>query len=186
MCELISAVTMSSVFGKGAAALTVLDVVGAVGTFASVAGSYSSSQIQRDQLNYQAAVDRNNAIIRDRQAQDVIKRGEQKARDKKLLTKAQESRALVTLAGQGGDVTAEGDVNLLSEIPERGKLDEQRIRNNAAREANAILADASNIRANAAAREASAEAINPLFSATTTAIQSGGAVGAKWYERGAW
>ena len=186
MCELISAATMASTFGSGAAALTVLDVVGAVGMFASVGSAYSGAQIQRDKLNYQAAVDRNNAVIRDRQAQDVIKRGDQKARDKKLLTKAQEGRALVTLAGQGGDVTYGTSVDLLAEIPERGKLDEQRIKNNAAREANAILADASNIRANAAAREASAEAINPLFSATTTAIQSGSAVGSKWYERGTW
>tara|TARA_R100000781_G_scaffold18014_1_gene14121 strand:+ start:1023 stop:1583 length:561 start_codon:yes stop_codon:yes gene_type:complete len=186
MCEIISAATMASTFGSGAAALTVLDVVGAVGTLATISGSYTASQTQRDQLNYQAAVDRNNAIIRDRQAQDVIERGEQKARDRKLLTKAQESRALVTVAGQGGDVTAPGEVNLLAEIPERGKLDEERIRNNAAREASAILADSSNMRANAAAREASAEAINPLFSATTTALQSGGAVGAKWYERGTW
>ena len=163
-----------------------MDVAAGLGTLFSIGSSFSSAQVQRDQLNYQAAVDRNNAIIRDRQAQDVIERGEETANKKKLLTKAQESRALVTLAGQGGDVTSGTSVDLLAEIPERGAIDAEKIRNNAAREANAILAGASNLRANAASRQASAEAINPLYSASTTAFKSGSAVGAKWYERGTW
>lgn len=184
MCEIISAATMASMTGiSSAAAFTALDAVALIGTISSVTGAYSQSSAQQDQFSYQAAVDRNNATIRERQAKDVVKRGELDANREKLKGKFVHDRALVTLAGQGGDVTTGTSVDLLADIKEGSKKDEKQTENNAAREANAILADASNQRANASLHQLQSDSINPLFSAGSTAIAGLGSVGSQWYKR---
>jgi len=184
MCfDVVSAATMASIFGEGVGALTAFDVIGVVGTVVSATSSYQTATNQQDQYAYQAAVNRNNAIIRDRQAADVEAQGRQDAQTRKLLTKAQADRALVSLAGQGGDVTTGTSINLLADIEEAGELDRLKDINNAEREASAIRADATNLRANAIANERAAGSINPLLTAGTTALSGLGTVGAQWYQR---
>jgi len=185
MCfEIVTATTMASVLGtKTATALTALDVISAVGAIAGTAGVFGQQQAQQTQFAGQAAIARRDAEIRDRQATAVIAQGETDARQKALQLKAIEGRQLVTLAGQGADVTTGTSVDLLAETQELGKLDEERIRNNAAREAASIMADASNARANAALADRAAGAINPLLAAGTTLATGIGSVGAQWYRR---
>ena len=90
----------------------------------------------------------------------------------------------MTLAGQGGDVTEGTSVDLLAEAQEMGKLDEEKIRNNAARDANSVRVDATNATANSLAAQNAANAVNPLLAAGATALQGIGSVGARWYKRG--
>ena len=185
MCELFS--IAAGTFGASqtaAISVTVLDAVSLIGTVASMGSSYSQAEVTRDQYAYQAQIERNKAAIRERQAKDVIKRGEDDARARKAYARTLEDKQLVTLAGQGGDVTAEGDVNLLAETAEYEKLQEQKIRNNAQRDASAIRADASNKMADATASQYASGAISPLAQTVPTALSGFGAGGEKWYKKG--
>jgi hypothetical protein len=184
MCELVSAATMASITGiETATAFTVIDAVSIISTISSVGSSFSSAQAQKDQMAYQAGVDRNKAVIRERQAVDVTKRGEEDARAKKAQIASISDRQLVTLAGQGGDVTTGTSVDLLAETKERGKLEEKKIINNAARKATAVRADATNATADAVAGQLASDSINPLVLAGGTALKGFGQVGAQWYKR---
>ena len=184
MCELVSAATMASITGiETATAFTVIDAVSIISTISSVGSSFSSAQAQKDQMAYQAGVDRNKAVIRERQAVDVTKRGEEDARAKKAQIASISDRQLVTLAGQGGDVTTGTSVDLLAETKERGKLEEKKIINNAARKATAVRADATTATADAIAGQHASDSINPLFDAGGTALKGFGQVGAQWYKR---
>ena len=184
MCELVSAATMASMTGMSAAtAFTVIDAVSIIGTLSSVAGAFSSAQTSKDQAAYQAGIDRNEAIVAERKAVDVETRGEQSARDKKAQIAAINSRQLVTLAGQGGDVTTGTSVDLLAETKELGKFDEEKIRNNAARDANAVRGTKDVALANSILSQNTSDSINPLLNAGTTAFSGLGQVGAQWYRR---
>ena len=144
----------------------------------------NQASAQKDQYAYQSAVENNKAIVRERQAKATIEQGEEDARTKKAQIKTIGSRQLVTLAGQGGDVTTGTSVDLLTETKELGKWEEQKIRNNAVREANSIRADVTNIRADAQAAKSASEQVNPLLAGATTGLKGFGQVGAQWYNRG--
>tara|TARA_R110000822_G_scaffold156449_13_gene296258 strand:+ start:1005 stop:1484 length:480 start_codon:yes stop_codon:yes gene_type:complete len=158
-----------------------MDVVAVAGTVMAATSAMNQASAQKDQFAYQSAVESNKAIVRDRQAVDAIERGEEDARTKKAQIKTIGSRQLVTLAGQGGDVTTGSSVDLLAETKEFGKLEEQKIRNNAARDANSIRADATNMRADAQAAKSASQQINPLLVGAATGLQGLGNVGSKWY-----
>ena len=183
MCDIVSALTMSSYFGKGSAALTILDVVGAVGAIGSVAGSYSSSVAQKQQLSLQAQQAKNKATIRTNQAKETVAEGERTAAQQKAAGKSMQSTQLVTLAGQGGDVTSGTSVDLLAETAQLSKKEENQIKKNAKRDALAIQQDASNATADQFAAKSASAALNPLLDAGTSALKGFGQVGAQWYKR---
>ena len=172
---------MCELFTIGTAVITVMDVVAVAGTVMAATSAMNQAQGQKDQYAYQSAVENNKAIVRERQATATIAKGEEDARTKKAQMKTIGSRQLVALAGQGGDVTTGTSVDLLAETKELGKLEEQKIRNNAARDANSIRADATNMRADAQAAKSASNQINPLLTAAATGLQGFGKVGAKWY-----
>ena len=172
---------MCELFTIGTAVITVMDVVAVAGTVMAATGAMNQAQGQKDMYAYQSAVENNKAIVRERQAKATIEQGEEDARTKKAQIKTIGSRQLVTLAGQGGDVTTGTSVDLLAETKELGKWEEQKIRNNAARDANSIRADVTNIRADAQAAKSASDQINPLLAGAATGLQGLGRVGAKWY-----
>jgi len=172
---------MCELFTIGTVTVTVMDVVAVAGAVMTSAQAMNQASAQKDQYAYQSAVENNKAIVRERQAADAIKRGEEDARTKKAQIKTIASGQLVSLAGQGGDVTTGTSVDLLAETKELGKWEEQKIRNNAARDANSIRADVTNIRANAQAAKSASEQVNPLLVGAATGLQGLGRVGAKWY-----
>jgi len=172
---------MCELFTIGAVTVTVMDVVAVAGVVMTSAQAMNQASAQKDQYAYQSAVENNKALVRERQAADAIERGEEDARAKKAQIETIGSNQLVTLAGQGGDVTTGTSVDLLAETKELGKWEEQKIRNNAARDANSIRADVTNIRADAQAAKSASGQINPLLAGAATGLQGLGQVGAKWY-----
>ena len=172
---------MCELFTIGTIAVTVMDVVAVAGAVMTATQAMNQASAQKDQYAYQSAVENNKAIVRERQAKATIEQGEEDARTKKAQIKTIGNRQLVTLAGQGGDVTTGTSVDLLAETKELGKLEEQKIRNNAARDANSIRADVTNIRADAQAAKSASGQINPLLAGAATGLQGLGRVGAKWY-----
>tara|TARA_R110002110_G_scaffold137195_2_gene322325 strand:+ start:29303 stop:29869 length:567 start_codon:yes stop_codon:yes gene_type:complete len=186
MCELFTigatAATATSAASAGIA-ITVMDVVALAGTAMGTMSSMRQAQTKKDQMAYQAKVDENKAIVRERQAVDALKRGEEEKRRVLAGGRSVHDRALVTMAGQGGDVTTGSNVDLLAEIKEGVALDASKTLNNAERKANSIRVDASNATANSIAAQHASDATNPLLSGVTTALAGLGKVGAQWYKR---
>ncbi|MDX9690533.1 MAG: hypothetical protein RBT70_08775 [Alphaproteobacteria bacterium] len=113
-------------------------------------GQYQQGRAQQSQMNYQAAVDRNNKIISDRAAEDAIKRGqaeEEKHRRQVQQVKAQQR---VGFAARGIDLGSDNVLDTLSDTAMFGELDALTIRNNAAREAYGYQVQGMNYEASAA------------------------------------
>lgn len=162
---------------------------GTIGTIASLAGTglsaygmYTQSQAAKDQANYQAAVQRNNQLIANRQAEDILKRGtleERQYRSKVAQIKADQ---IVGLASQGVDITDGTSVDLLADTAALGELDAQTIRSNAERAAYDARVQASNFGASAQLSSLSAKAQNPLVAGGGTLLSGLGQVASKWYK----
>lgn len=162
---------------------------GALGTAASLAGTglsaygmYTQSQAMKDQAAYQAAVQRNNQLIANRQAEDVLQRGQLQERQYRSRVAQIKSEQLVGLVGQGVDVTEGTSVDLLSETAALGELDAQTIRANAERAAYDTRVQATNFGASAQMSQLRSEAENPLVAGGGTLLSGLGSVASKWYK----
>lgn len=109
--------------------------VSAVGTGVSAYGQMQAGKAQQSQLNYQAAVDRNNKIISDRYAADAIERGKEAEADQRRKTQQIIANQRVGFAANGIDLGSEVVSETLSDSAMLGELDALTVRSNAAREA---------------------------------------------------
>jgi len=156
----------------------------AAGTVVSTIGSMNQAQAAKDQAAHQAAVDRNNQIIANRQAADTLKRGKEASDAQRAKAEQLKARQLVTLAGQGVDVGAGSSVDLLADTAELGEFDAQKIQSNAARESHSQKIQAANFGSRAGMFQASSDAQNPLFAGASTLLTGAGSVASKWYTPG--
>ena len=186
MCEpaFFTALGMSA--ANAATAASVATTVGTIasvgGTVLSAVGAYNQSQATKDQAAYQAAVADNNAIIAERNARGIEKRGKRAAAQQRLKTRQLQSRQAVGLAGQGGDITDEGEVNLLAESGALGELDAQMIRTNAERDAYNARVQGQGFTNQSIMHTATADAQNPLLEAGGTVLTGFGQVASQWYK----
>lgn len=119
-----------------AAPLAVASLVATgVGTAVSMYGQYQQGKAQAGQYAYQAAVDRNNKIIMDRQAEDAIKRGEAEEDEHRRKVASIKADQRVGFASRGIDLGSDNVLDTLSDTAMLGELDALTIRNNAQREA---------------------------------------------------
>lgn len=109
--------------------------VSAVGTGVSAYGQMQAGKAQQSQLNYQAAVDRNNKIIADRYANDAIERGKEAEAEQRRKTQQIIANQRVGFAANGIDLGSDVVTETLSDSAMLGELDALTIRSNAAREA---------------------------------------------------
>jgi hypothetical protein len=153
------------------------------GTVLATASAFNQSQAVKDQTAYQAAIARNNQVIAERKAANVETKGRLDVARQRLKVRQLMGRQTVALAGQGVDVTSEGEVNLLAETAELGELDAQTIRVGAAQDAAAVRAQGANFGAQATLLDAQSRAQNPLLAAGTTALTGFGSISAQWYKQ---
>lgn len=151
-------------------------------TLFSGAGAAQQAQAAQDQANFQAAVQRNNQIIANRKAGAIEKQGKLDAAQQRLRVRQLQGRQLVGLAAQGGDVTAEGDVNLLAETAQLGELDAQTIESNANRKASAVRSQATNFGNQATLFQSKADAQSPGLAAGGTLLSGFGKISSQWYK----
>ena len=186
MCEpaFFTAVGMSA--ANAATAASVATTVGTIasvgGTVLSAVGAYNQSQAAKDKAAFDSAVSRNNQIIAERKAVDIGKRGKLAEQQQKLKTRQLQARQTVGLAGQGSDVVAEGEVNLLADTAELGNLDAVAIRKDAERQAGATRAQAANFGAQSQLSQFESDAQNPLLEAGSTVLTGFGQVASQWYK----
>lgn len=184
MCELFT--IAAGTFGAAqtsAAAITVMDVIGVASTAMGVMGSMQQAQAQQNQANYQAAVQRNNQIIAQRQADDAIARGKIEAKQHKLRVNQFKGEQRSVLATSGFDANEDDALDILADTAEIGKQDELTILNNAEREAYQHRIAASNAGAQSSLLSNQAKSISPGFAGFSAAASGMGSVADKWYTR---
>lgn len=153
-------------------------VSGAVGAF----GAVQQSRAQSAQYKYQAAVNRNNKIIAERQATDAIQRGEVAETEHRQRVNQIKSKQKVGFASRGIDLGSEDVSETLADTAMLGELDALTIRNNAEREAYGFRVQASNFEASAGLNESAASSAKTagVIGATTTILGTAATVGGKY------
>lgn len=133
MCVLAAAAPALGISASTAAGISLATT--AIGFGLQMYGQNQAAKAQAGQYNYQAAVDRNNKIIADRQAEDAIKRGEQDEEEHRRKVASIKSDQRVGFASRGVDLGSDVVIDTLSDTAMLGELDALTIRSNAAREA---------------------------------------------------
>jgi len=170
--------------GFSAATIATIQTVSAVasvaGTVMSSIGAMNQAKAAKDQANYQAAVARNNKVIADRQAESMLKQGEEAANQQRLKARQLAGRQLVSLAAQGVDVTVGSSVDLLADTAELTAFDAQKIKGNAAQAAYEKRVQGDNFQTQAGLYDAKASAQNPALAGASTLFSGLGSVASNW------
>lgn len=171
------------------AALSIASTV--IGTGVSAFGQMQAGKAQAAQLNYQAAVGRNNAVLAQRAADDARLRGEEAARREASKTRQLAGRQRAVLAANGQLVDQGSALDITTDTMEIGKLDELTIRSNAEREALGYEAQGMNFQAgsNLNSMGASNAQSAGIAGAFGTVLTGAGNVASKWYnfkKEGVW
>ncbi len=169
-------------------AATVATVIEAASVAATIGGGVMSvmsarnqAQAAQDQANYQAAVQRNNAIIQERNAQEQIRQGELDARQQRALGERFAAEQTALMAAQGADVTEGSNVDLLADSAEASKLEEGIIRNNAERRAYQFRVAGNNANAQAGLYQTQADSQNPTGAAIGSGFNAFSNFASRWY-----
>lgn len=113
----------------------VAGVISLIGGLSSAYGQHQEAEAGKAQAKYQEKVDRNNAVIATRLAEDALRRGreeELRFRESTAKLKGEQRVAIAKSGVQLGEGTA---LDILTETAEFGELDALTIRANAEREA---------------------------------------------------
>ena len=151
-----------------AAVLTL--VTTAAGGVMQAQGIRQQSKAQAKQYRYQAAVDRNNKIIADRQADDAIERGKREEQEHREKVQQIKGRQRVSFAASGIDLGSDVVSETLADTAMLGELDALTIRSNAEREAYGFRLQGMNFEASSGLKEASAD--NVVSAGRTQAVTS--------------
>lgn len=159
-----------------------------IGTSILGAGMTAYGQMEQGkaaaaQSRYQAAVQRNNQIINERQADDAVQRGRIAEQQQRLQTAQVASRQRASLAANGLDLNSGSAVDILSDTAMLGELDALTVRSNAEREAWGYRVQGSNAAASAGLLDAQASSAKRagMMGAGASLLTGAGSVANKWY-----
>lgn len=141
-------------------------------------------QAQKQAADYQAAVDRNNAVLAQRQARDAAERGQAEQQAAMRKTADALGRARASYASRGVEGNFGSPLEVMGDMAQFGQLDTSTIRGNAEREALGYEAQASNSRASATLREMQGDnaAAAGTIGAFGSLISGAGSVASNWYK----
>lgn len=168
MCELA---TLSLVAGIASAGM------GAI-------GSIAQGQAQKDAADYQAAVDRNNAILLQRQARDAQERGQADQQTQMRKNADALGRARASYASRGVEGNFGSPLEVMGDMAQFGALDAKTIGVNASREAAGYEAQAMNSRASANLKEMQGNAAQTAgtIGAFNSLLSGATSVAGNWYK----
>jgi hypothetical protein len=158
----------------------ILTAVAIGGLALSAWGGYQEGKAQEDAAKYSAAVDRNNATLKDQQAEQVSKIGaiEEERHRRKVQQAIGGQRA--ALAANGLDLSSGTPLDLVTETAALGEEDALNIRFNAAREAWGFREEAKSLRGAAAYKTTAGKNAKNATFLTTTANTVLGAASLKY------
>lgn len=134
--------------------------------------AYGQARTQKQTANYQAKVAENNQKAAEWQAQDAIQRGNtaaDQARRKGAQTLGSQRAAM---AAAGLDISTGSALSILEDTDYFNQVDQNTIRDNAAREAWGYKVQGSNYQASSQLYKSTADSINPLFEGVKAGVGS--------------
>jgi len=155
-----------------------------IGGVVQAYGQFQQGQSQKAEAEYRAALERNNSIRANQLAADALDRGEEDTREEALRGRLLIGQMRAVLAGSG-QVVDEGTAGqLVIDQTETNALDEAKVRNNAAREAQEFRIQASQFSQSAELLQFSGDnaARAGAFAAGGTLLSTVGKVSGKWYQ----
>lgn len=152
-----------------------------VGVGMSAYGAYTGAEAQKQTLDYEAGVARNNQILSEYQASQALQVGEQEEEAQRLRVASTMGEQRAALAASGVDLGTGSAAEVLASTKFMGERDALTIRDNAARRAWALREQGKGYAAEAAMAKASGDAISPLMSTATSLLGGGTKVAAQWY-----
>lgn len=158
-------------------------IAGIGGTALSAVGAIQQGNAQADAARYQAAVDRNNAILANRSARDALQRSQADEQAQRRKTADALGRARAAYASRGVEGGFGSPLATLGDIAQFGELDAKTIRTNAEREALGYEAQAMNFTSSALFKEKSASNYTTagFLNAGSTALSGASSVAKSWY-----
>lgn len=150
-------------------------IVTAVSAVAGVVGAVQQARAQKAQAEYSAAVSRNNAIIAQQNAADIVQRGEVAKDIQRRRVSQTIGAARAGLAGQGL-LLDEGDTGttaalLLDDLQVAGQMDIMTLKANVEREERRALIQGDQFTAEAGLFDLKASSINPAMAGLAAAGQ---------------
>lgn len=147
----------------------------------SIEASSAAADAQKQQMDYQAAVARNNSILADNAAADATARG-QVAEQQQAAAGAQLiGKEKATLAQNGVDVNSGSALDITTDTAGENKLDQLTILSNAERESIGYQNQAGSFNSQAALDTAAADNSSNFGAGVGTALSGAGSVAQKWY-----
>lgn len=161
--------------------MAALPLVMQIGGMAMAAYSaYTTSANNKAAYNYQAQVNRNNAMIAEWNAQDIERRGQQDLIDLRRRTAALKGTQTATLAGRGIDLSEGSALNILTDTEYLGAQDELTVKTNTKKNAWAARVEGNNHTANAGLLDFRASQENPWLAGGSTLLTDAGKVASSW------
>jgi hypothetical protein len=159
-------------------------IAGALSAGAGFVGQRQQAKAQAAQMNYQAAVNRNNAQIQNQLAEDALKRGEIEESEHRRKVNLLKGEQRVAYAGSGVDLGSDLVMDTLADTAQFGELDALTIRDNAEREAYGYRVGAMNYTASADLNQAGASHIKSAgnLAAVGSLLSDLGTTGAQYTE----
>lgn len=152
-------------------------------TAVSTIGAAQQAQAQQAQFEYKAAVDRNNALLAQYQAEDAIKRGAQEAETQREKVQQMIGKQRAAFGASGLQVNTGTALLIQEDTAELGELDALTIENNAEREAQALRMRSENFSASARMNDFAGSQISPFMAGATSLLSGVGdavSMGAKY------
>jgi hypothetical protein len=182
MCFAIAALAAAQ---GGLSAASTMSIIGAVASDASSVfsaySSFSGASANKQAANYNAAIQRNNALAAQYQAEDAVNRGNLAVDEHMRKVAALKGTQTATMAARGLDLSEGTPLNILTDTDILGEADANTIRTNASREAWGYKQQANNATAQGNLYKMQAKNINPMMAAGGTLLGGAGSVADRWY-----
>lgn len=155
-----------------------------LGAGVSAIGAVQQGQAQKQAADYQAAVDRNNAILSQRQARDALERGQADQQAAMRKTADALGRARASYASRGVEGNFGSPLDVMGDMAQFGALDTSTIRGNSERQALGFEAQAANSNASASLRTMQGEnaATAGVIGGMGSLLSGASSVAEKWYK----
>jgi hypothetical protein len=151
------------------------------GTLFSAYSAMQQSSASNSAANYNAAIQRNNAIAANYQANDAIDRGNKAVDEHMRKVAALKGSQTASMAARGLDISEGSPLNILTDTDVLGATDASTIKTNAAREAWGYKNQAANSTAQGNLYSMQASNQNPLMAGAGTLLSGAGSVADRWY-----
>lgn len=137
---------------------------------------------QRRAMEFNAATERNNAIMREYQARDAITRGQKAEAMHRMKVASLFGRQRAAMAAKGIALDEGSPLAILTDTLQMGEIDSLSIRDNAAKEAWGFRVEGANASARSGMYAAQGSAINPNRAFTSSLLTRATSVAKGWYD----